>query len=70
MIFGILLGISIAIFISSLILIIISSSGIIRENMITGATIGTSSIVSYSTIALFISAILSLIILTYVLKKN
>jgi len=62
MLIGILLGISIATSLASLIIIIATATGLIRENLATGAAIGTTATTSYATVALAIS-----IIATYIL---
>lgn len=68
MIIGLLLGISVAVFGTSLLMIFTSSTGIIRENLITGATIGTSGIMSYSIAGIIISLI-AIFILVKILKN-
>ena len=57
MIIGILLGISIAVFITSLIFLITGFSSIVNDNLITGATIGADGVVSYALIFLVLSII-------------
>ena len=69
MILGILLGISLAINLTSLIIIITSSTGILKENMATGAVIGVSQVSSYAFITLIISLLLTLLLIT-ILKKS
>jgi len=69
MIIGILLGISIAINLTSLLLILTSTTGILYENMATGAVIGTAGIVSYSLITLILSLITTFF-LSMILKKS
>jgi len=69
MIIGILLGISASISLTSLIIIITTATGLIKENLATGAAIGTTTTISYAAIALVASAITTyLLILT--LKKS
>jgi hypothetical protein len=68
MILGILLGISISISIASLMIIITAATGLIRENLATGAAIGTAATISYSSITLVIS--LSITYLFILILKN
>ena len=65
MIIGILLGITAAISITSLLIIITSTSGILQENLITGATIGTTQLTSYATTTLAISTAVALVIILF-----
>ena len=51
MITGLILGISIAVFLTSSIITIAGLSNSIQENMITGAVIGAGSLTSYAIIA-------------------
>jgi hypothetical protein len=60
MIIGILLGISLSFFITSLILIFMGLSGVLRENLVTGAVVGTESLISYSSIILVVSFMVTL----------
>ena len=69
MIIGILLGISIAISITSLIIIFTTATGLIRENLVTGAAIGTNATISYAIIALIIALIVTFFLLL-ILKNN
>jgi fucose permease len=57
MIIGLLLGISLAVSLTSLIIILTGISGILRENVVTGAVIGTSGVISYAIIALVLSLV-------------
>jgi hypothetical protein len=68
MLIGIFLAISIAVFLASLGMIIISVSGLLQRNMITGAVIGTAGIASYSLIALVLSLI-AIFFLVLIVKK-
>jgi hypothetical protein len=69
MIIGILLGISISISITSLVLILTTATGLIAENPATGAAIGTTTTISYASIALIISLITTYILI-FILKKS
>ncbi len=69
MIIGILLGISLSFFITSLIFIIMGISGVLKENLVTGAVIGTDFLISYSTIVLTISFI-AILFLVFLLKRR
>ena len=68
MIIGIFLAISVAIFLASLGLMVTSTAGMLQRNMITGAVVGTSTIASYSLIALVLSLI-SILFLALIIKK-
>lgn len=68
MIIGLLLGISIAISLTSLLIIITGTSGVLCENIATGAVIGTTGAVSYAFIALVLSLIV-VFFLALILKK-
>ena len=69
MIIGILLGISIATFISSLTIIILGTTNIIKENLITGAVINPKIIQTNSITILTISIIL-ILLFSLILKKR
>ncbi len=69
MIIGILLAITLSISITSLALIVTGSTGILRENMATGAIIGTSQAVSYALIV-FIISLVATFALILILRKN
>jgi hypothetical protein len=60
MIIGLFLAVTLSISITSLIVIITGSTGILRENMATGAVIGTSQAVSYAFTTLVLSVIATL----------
>ncbi len=68
MIIGLLLGISIAISLASLGIIITGTTGILRENLATGAVIGTTDAVSYALITLVLSLIATFFLIL-ILKK-
>ncbi len=68
MIIGILLGISLAINLTSLLIIFTSNTGLLRENMATGAVIGVSQASSYAIVTLIISLVITFALMLY-LKK-
>jgi len=68
MIVGFLLAITISISLASLIIIITGATGILRENLVTGAVIGTTGAVSYALIALVLS-VAATFFLVLILKK-
>lgn len=68
MIIGVLLGVSLGIMFASMGLIVMGMTGAIRENIITGAVIGTTGVVSYSVIAFVLSSV-AVFFLSLVLKK-
>ncbi|NPE26883.1 hypothetical protein HNV12_02680 [Methanococcoides sp. SA1] len=70
MITGIFLGISLAINIVSLLVIATSTTGILKENLVTGAVIGTTAATSYASIILIISLIVTLFLITTLKKSN
>lgn len=57
MIIGLLLGFSVAVALASLGIIVFGSSGLILENLATGAVIGTTGIVSFAIISFVLSLI-------------
>jgi hypothetical protein len=67
MIRGLSLGFSIAVFLTSLGIIITGFLGAFRENMITGASIGVEGIVSYAIIG-FIFSFVALFFLVLIIK--
>jgi hypothetical protein len=69
MIIGLLLGITISISLASLGIILTGLSGALRENLATGAAIGTTGAISYATITLTISLIATLFLIL-ILKNN
>jgi hypothetical protein len=68
MIIGLLLAITTAISITSLLIIITGTTGILRENLATGAVIGASGAVSYALITLII-ALIATFFLIKVMRK-
>ena len=68
MIIGLLLGISVAISLASFGIIVTGTTGILRENLATGAVIGTTGVVSYALIALILSLIATFFLIL-ILKK-
>jgi hypothetical protein len=68
MIIGLLLGVSVAISIASLGMIITGGTGLLRENLATGAVIGTTGVVSYAMIS-FILSLIAAFFLILILKK-
>lgn len=68
MIIGVLLGVSLGIMFASMGLIAMGTTGAISENIITGAVIGTTGIVSYSIIS-FILSLIAVFFLSLVLKN-
>jgi len=69
MIIGILLGISISVSITSLLLIITTATGLIKQNLTTGAAIGTTATTSYTSIAL-IASLITTYLLILILKRS
>jgi len=69
MIIGILLGISISATLTSLIINITSLTGLIKENLATGAAIGTTTAASYATI-IFAASLIATYVLILILKKQ
>ncbi|MCR4284638.1 MAG: hypothetical protein NUV97_01175 [archaeon] len=69
MIIGLLLAVGLTMFVASIGFIVLGSGGAIRDNIFTGAVIGTSQIVSYSFITLIISLII-VFVLVWVIRKN
>ncbi|HDL02256.1 MAG TPA: hypothetical protein ENH20_00295 [Candidatus Pacearchaeota archaeon] len=70
MIIGIVLGISLAVNIVSLLIIVTSTTGILQENLVTGAVIGAAQASSYATIALIISLIITFALILYLKKPK
>ena len=70
MILGILLGLSIAGALTSLLIIITSTSGILKENLITGAAIGTTQLASYAAITLALALAATLFLILTLKNKN
>lgn len=69
MIIGILLGISLAVFISSLLILIFEFNNLISQNAITGATIGSIPVASYAIIFLFFSTIAIIFLISLMNRK-
>jgi len=69
MIIGLLLGIAVSISLASLGIILTGMSGALRENLATGAVIGTGGAISYATITLTASLI-AIFFLILTLKHN
>ena len=70
MIIGIILGIALAVFLTSLGIIILGISGTLTENLITGAAIGVNNAVAYSSLTLIISLTLILLIVLILANKR
>tara|TARA_Y100000310_G_scaffold137432_1_gene136280 strand:- start:870 stop:1082 length:213 start_codon:yes stop_codon:yes gene_type:complete len=66
---GIILGITAAVFITSLIFTIAGLTNTLKENIITGAALGSSQLTSYSIIPLILSLIIGLVIVLTIIKK-
>ncbi len=69
MIIGLLLGISVAISLASLGIIVTGTTGVLRENLATGAVIGTTAAVSYALITLVLSLV-AVFFLVSILKRS
>lgn len=70
MIKGILLAVFIASFVVSLIIFTTSSTGILKENMTTGAFLGVSQIKSYSFMAMCLSFLGKMFVIVWILKAK
>jgi len=70
MIIGTLLCISLSISLTSLLIILTSTTGILRENMVTGAVIGTAQAASCATVTLIVSAIATLFLILLIQKPK
>jgi len=70
MIRGIFLGIGLAIFITSGILITTGYTGVLQENLITGAIIGANDLASYAIATLVISAVIILLVILSLKKRK
>lgn len=57
MILGLILAISISIFITSMVVIISDFSGTIQDTLVTGAVVGSKSMMSYALVAFAISLV-------------
>ncbi len=70
MIIGILLGVALAISMTSFLIILTSVVGVLRENLATGAVIGTSQAISYATITLVFSLVVTLFLILILIKST
>ncbi|MCD4771047.1 hypothetical protein K8R30_01375 [archaeon] len=70
MIIGILLGVALAISITSFLIILTSAVGVLRENVATGAVIGTSQAISYATVSLIASLVVTLLLVLILIKST
>jgi hypothetical protein len=66
---GIILGVCIATFVTSLTFTIASLFGSVKENLITGSAIGSGQLAIYSIVPLIISFIVGIFILLTITKK-
>jgi hypothetical protein len=62
---GILLGISMSVFIVSLIIFVAGLTGGLQENILTGAVIGPGEAITYSAASLLLSGILVLLVIVW-----
>jgi hypothetical protein len=69
MIIGLLLAITVSVSIASLGIIITGTTGILRENIATGAVIGASGAASYALITLVISLIATFFLILILRKQ-
>lgn len=69
MIIGLLLGLSLAIFMTSGIFVLVGYSGFLKENLITGAVIGGETLASYSWVPLILSFIAILFLISILRRK-
>jgi hypothetical protein len=69
MIIGILLGISIAISLTSITIITLGATNLIKENLITGAIINPK-IIQTNSIGILISSLVLILLFTLILKKR
>ncbi|MFH0808357.1 MAG: hypothetical protein V1888_01955 [archaeon] len=70
MIIGIMLAISLSITLTSFLIVVTSTTGILKENLATGAVIGVSQAASYASIILIIFAIITLFLITIIKKPK
>lgn len=70
MIIGILLGVALAVSITSFLIILTSAVGVLRENVATGAVIGTSQAISYATVSLIASLVVTLLLVLILIKST
>lgn len=69
MIIGLLLGLSLATFITASVFVVAGYSGLMTENLITGAAIGANQLASYSLIPLILSFIAVLFLISLLRRK-
>jgi hypothetical protein len=69
MIIGLLLGFGLAIFLTSGVFVIVGYSGLLKENLITGAVVGGETLASYSLAPLVLSFIAILFIIVLLKKR-
>jgi len=67
---GFLLAITVSISLASLVIIITGATGILRENLVTGAIIGTTGAVSYALITLVLSLVATFFLILILKKLN
>lgn len=65
---GTIFGVSIAVFITSSILTIAGLTNSLKENLITGAVIGSSQFIGYSAVVMLISGVATLLISKSLIK--
>ena len=70
MMIGILLGVALAVSITSFLIILTSAVGVLRENLATGAVIGTSQAISYSIFSLIASFVVTLFLILVLIKPS
>lgn len=69
MIIGLLLAIAVSVSLASLGIIFAGMSGALRENIVTGAAIGTSGAISYA-IIVFVVSLIAVFFFALILKNN
>jgi len=67
---GFLLAVTVSLALASLGIIITGTTGILRENLVTGAIIGTTGAVSYALITLVLSLITTFFLILILRKPN
>jgi len=70
MIIGMLLAISVSVSLVSLMIILTGATGALKENIVTGATIGTSGAISYAKLEIFLYDLNILCGALYLIKKD
>jgi hypothetical protein len=65
---GMLLGVSLAVMLSSLGIVVFSATGAIRSGAVTGAVVGTSGVISYA-IIVFVLSLIAVFFFALILKK-